>query len=170
MNKRNIIYWIVLTFALLSLTSCSFRKTHGIDNSHIIDTGEILRSYFKDQIEYKLSERDQTLLYCPDETCNEFMMMDNKDINALNDFVYLVFAYSNISNYPNMLEFKANQVPTHVDQVLKRNAADCALGGQFVKCVLMGMQSKYRIKSLFFRYDEKNKHVEEVDILQMISE
>lgn len=169
MNSRSVIYLMALTLTLLSLPSCSFRQTPETDNLSMIDTGKILKTYFKDQIEYKQSEKDNTLLYCPDETCDIFVMNDTVNINILNDFVYLMFVSSNVSNYPNMLAFKSNQLPEHVGQVLKRNAERCVFGKEFEKCVIAEMQTRYRIKSLFVRYDEKTRHEEEIDILEMIS-
>jgi len=151
------------------LISCSPRVANSITNADEPDTGQILKSSFGDEIEYRSVAQKKMLLYCPDNTCNEFVLRrGNESIRVLNDFVYLLFIHSNITNYPKMFEFKENQLPIVVNKVLQRNSNGCSIGSDFVRCVIIGIQQRNGIQALFVRYDENARHEIKMDIEKIL--
>jgi len=101
-------------------------------------------------------------------------MPNESSFLALNDFVYLLFVYATITNYPKMLEFKKNQSSGAVDKVLRRNSKGCDVvedgknNTDFVKCIILKIQQRNGIKHLFVRYDENARHEVIMDIEELL--
>lgn len=151
----------------LMLAACAAQQNPHVN---LIDTGKILNSYFKDEIEYRFVGQKKALLYCPDNTCDEFEAAKTIDTRVLNDFAYLLFFHTQISNFPNVQNFRDQQERSVVDDILKRNSGDCASAAKdFVKCVIAGMRDRYGIRTFFVRYDDKTRNAREVDIMEMFA-
>ena len=162
---------IILIFPILG--GCISLTVNDDVNISEPDTGNILKSFFGNEVEYRTSKHTNTLLYCPDNTCNEFSVPDKNDFLVLNDFVYLLFVYATLANYPKMVEFKKHQSASVVDKVLRRNSKGCVIDGDknstdFIKCVILKTQQRAGIQPLFVRYDENGRHEVKMDIEELL--
>ena len=114
---------------------------------------------------------DNTLIeYCPFNACYAFKA-SNKNIDELYDFTTIFISLEQNRNSKSKLD---NFVDTNkeVTKIIARNSDACIKKSvkEKLKCILIDMEHRYKIISLFVRYDEKTRSEYKIDLKPEIYE
>jgi hypothetical protein len=117
----------------------------------------------------KLNEKGRLLEFCPDETCDGFVISNNVSMATLKDFAYLYIYY--FSDYLAYLPEwrKHDDAKNTAERVLsKPEYRDCQEDNsrESARCVLLSLSQKGAIRLIFIRYDEGKRNVVPEDIFK----
>lgn len=112
------------------------------------------------------------LEFCPDGTCDGFVTSGNVSVPTLKDFAYLYIYF--FSDYTFLGEWRSKEeTKGTAEHVLAkpeyRNCKD-ENSREAARCVLRDLSRGGRIKLIFVRYDEGQRHVVPKNLAERISE
>jgi hypothetical protein len=111
------------------------------------------------------SLEDNTLIeYCPFNACYAFKT-SNKCIDELYDFMTIFISLEQNRNPKSKLN-KFLDTNKEVSKIINRNSDACIkkTEKEKLKCILIDMEHRYKIISLFVRYDEKTRSEYKIDL------
>lgn len=124
---------------------------------------------FPDSI--KIKNKARLLEFCPDGTCDGFVVGGSMPVGTLKDFSYL-FVYF-FSDYTFLDEWRAHQDAKNIaDRILsKPEYHNCKNDSSrdSARCVLLDLTSKAKIKLIFVRYDEGERHAVPREITELLA-
>lgn len=129
-----------------------------------------LAAAFPDTIGIK--NKGHLLEFCPDGTCDGFVVTGSMPVNTLRDFAYL-FEYF-FSDYTYLDEWRARPGPRNaVGRVLsKPEYRDCKrnTARETARCILVDLSRDDHVKLIFVRYDEGERHSVPMDLAKQLSD
>jgi hypothetical protein len=138
------------------------------DNS--FDPLKVLTSTFPNTIEIK--NKAHLLEFCPDGTCDGFVVSGEMPVVTLRDFAFLYEYF--FSDYTYLGEWRARQDARNaaVKVLSKAEYQDCKhdTDQETARCVLSILSRNGRVRLIFVRYDEKERHVVRMDLAKQLSE
>jgi hypothetical protein len=127
-------------------------------------------SAFPDTI--KIKNNAHLLEFCPDGTCDGFVVSGNMPVATLKNFAYLYEYY--FSDYTFLGEWRARQEARNAaERVLsKPEYRDCKreTDQETARCVLVNLSRNGRVRLIFVRYDEGERHVVREDLAKQLAE
>jgi hypothetical protein len=129
-----------------------------VANHKRFDPLEQLQKAFPDTVEIK--DHGKLLAFCPDGTCDGFLTSGNVSLPTLKDFAYLyVYFFSDNITLDNWKGTEGAKEMAH--RVLgQRQFLACKNvdSREAARCVLRDLSSNGRIRLIFVRYDEGERH------------
>jgi len=136
----------------------------------LFDPLKQLTGSFPDTIELKNGGR--LLEFCPDGTCDGFVVSGTMPVATLKDFAYLYEYF--FSDYTFLGEWRARQeAKDAAERVLsKPEYRNCKSDSnrEAARCVLLGLSRNGRVRLIFVRYDEGERHAVRRDIVKQLTE
>src|SRR5580704_2636293 len=124
-----------------------------------IDPLKGLEASFPDTIRVK--NKGRLLEFCPDGTCDGFVVGGTMSVATLKDFAYLYVYF--FSDYTFLDEWRSKkEAKETADRVLsKPEYHNCRneIEREAARCVLQELTSKGKVELIFVRYDEGERHV-----------
>jgi hypothetical protein len=134
------------------------------------DPMRALTSTFPDTI--KVKNHAHLLEFCPDGTCDGFVVSGGMPVATLRDFAYLYEYF--FSDYTYLGEWRAGQEARNTaERVLsKPEYRGCKRESmqQSARCVLADLSRNGRVRLIFVRYDEGERNVVREDLAKQIAE
>jgi hypothetical protein len=129
-----------------------------------------LSSTFPGTVEVKNKER--LLEFCPDGTCDGFVTSGNVPVARLKDFAYLYIYF--FSGYTFLGEWRsqeeAKRTAERILSNLEYRKCKNEISREAARCVLEDLSSGGRVKLIFVRYDEGERHVVPKNLAERLSE
>jgi hypothetical protein len=123
-----------------------------------------LVSAFQGEISVSTADGISTVEYCPDNTCEVFVLVGGSGPEILQDFA---FAYLfGFSQYNYLQSFRADTQSSATQAVFARYRSYCPSISQTdtARCIFRHLLSKYEISATFVRYDEGKRSIEPIDL------
>ena len=163
MNRR--VFWaLILCACCLPLASAQSTDTAASDPM------KVLSKTFPDTVAIK--NKGHLLEFCPDGTCDGFVTSGNFSVPTLKDFAYLYVYF--LSDYTFLGEWRSKEeAKTTADQILaKPQYRNCMNENsrEAARCVLRDLSKGGRVKLIFVRYDEGERHVVPKNLAERLSE
>jgi hypothetical protein len=162
MNNRVVWALILCVCCLLPLSAQSADTAS--------DPMKQLSKAFPDTVAIK--NKGRLLEFCPDGTCDGFVTTGNMPVPTLKDFAYLYVYF--FSDYTYLDEWRSSEeAKKTADQILAKpqyrnckneNSRDAA------RCVLRDLSKGGRVKLIFVRYDEGERHAVPKNLAERLSE
>jgi hypothetical protein len=134
------------------------------------DPMNALTAAFPDTI--KIKNNAHLLEFCPDGTCDGFVVSGGMPVATLRDFAYLYEYF--FSDYTYLGDWRARQEPRNTaEQVLSKSEyRSCKrdTAQQTARCVLADLSRNGRVRLIFVRYDEGERHVVREDLAKRIAD
>lgn len=129
-----------------------------------------LTSTFPDTVELK--DKGRLLEFCPDGTCDGFVTSGNVSVATLKDFAYLYVYF--FSDYTFLGEWRSkDEAKKTAESVLSKSEyRNCKNENsrEAARCVLGKLSTAGRIRLIFVRYDEGERHAVPRNIADRLSE
>ena len=129
-----------------------------------------LSSTFPDTVEVK--NKGRLLEFCPDGTCDGFVGSGNLSVATLKDFAYLYVYF--FSDYTFLGEWRSKEKAKSTAELIlsKPEYRKCKneISREAARCVLGDLSSGGKIKLIFVRYDEGERHVVPKNLAERLSE
>jgi hypothetical protein len=156
---------------LCSAYADTARQGAGIESAdNSFDPLKVLTSTFPNTIEIK--NKAHLLEFCPDGTCDRFVVSGEMPLVTLRDFAFLYEYF--FSDYTYLGEWRARQDARNAaGKVLtKAEYRDCKhdTDQETARCVLANLSHNGRVRLIFVRYDEKERHVVRMDLAKQLAE
>ena len=136
----------------------------------IFDPIKQLTSNFPDST--KLKNNGRLLEFCPDGTCDGFVVTGTMSVATLKDFAYLYECF--FSDYTFLDEWRAREEAKNIAQrvLSKQEYNECKSNSshEAARCVLRDLSRNGRVRLIFVRYDEGERHVVPRDIAEQLAE
>ena len=120
----------------------------------------------------KYKNKGQTISFCPDNTCNEFVAARGVSSKDLSTFAY-IYLYR-FSGYAYLEEWRSlESTKKTADRLLAMPEYRGCAGSTFLdraRCVLMRLTENGRIKLRFVRYDEGGRAESFLDIPEELAD
>jgi hypothetical protein len=120
----------------------------------------------------EIKSKGRLLEFCPDGTCDGFVTSGAVSVAALKDFAYLYVYF--FSDYTFLGEWRSKEEARNTDEGIlsKPEYLHCKSekGREAARCVLRDLSKGGRIKLIFVRYDEGERHAVPEDLAQELSE
>jgi hypothetical protein len=140
---------------ILSTSLCSISQA---GNDKRFDPLQEVQKAFPDTVEIK--DHGKLLEFCPDGTCDGFVTSGNVSLSTLKDFAYLYVYF--FSDNLTLDDWKRTEgAKETADRVLGQNqylACKNADRREAARCILRDLSSNGRIRLIFVRYDEGERH------------
>jgi hypothetical protein len=163
-NSR--IFWVFFIAFACALRPLSIGQAGGNPSDPMMQ----LSSTFPDTVELK--NKGRLLEFCPDGTCDGFVTSGNVSLATLKDFAYLYVFF--FSDYTFLGEWRSKEeAKDAAERVLsKPEYRNCKNENsrEAARCVLRDLSKGGRIKLIFVRYDEGERHVVPKNIAERLSE
>jgi hypothetical protein len=134
------------------------------------DPMKTLTTTFPDTIEIK--NNAHLLEFCPDGTCDGFVVSGNISVVTLRDFAFLYEYF--FSDYTYLGEWRARSDSRNAaGRVLsKEEYQGCKhdMDQETARCVLSNLSRNGRIRLIFVRYDEGERHAVRMDLAKQLAE
>ncbi len=155
--------WLLFLFFACCLPASSAQEPSASDPL------EQLASSFPDA---KLKNKGRLLEFCPDETCDGFVSSGNVSVATLKDFAYLYVYYFSDYTFLGGWRDKEASKKTAERVLSKPEYLDCKNpnGREAARCVLRNLSRERRIRLIWVRYDEGQRHVVSRNIAEQLSE
>ena len=129
-----------------------------------------LTNTFPNTVEIKNNAR--LLEFCPDGTCDGFVVTGSMPVATLRDFAFLYEYF--FSDYAYLGAWRAQQDARNAaGRVLsKEEYRDCKhdTDQQTARCVLSNLSRNGRVRLIFVRYDEGERNVVRMDLAKQLAE
>jgi hypothetical protein len=134
-----------------------------------LDPLQQLRKAFPGTVELK--DHGRLLEFCPDGTCDGFVTSGNVPLPTLRDFAYLyVFFFSdNVILDDWRGKEDAKETTTRVLGQAQYVACKSVDSREAARCVLRDLSRNGRIRLIFVRYDEGERHAVREDLQEKLS-
>jgi hypothetical protein len=120
----------------------------------------------------KIKDSAHLLEFCPDGTCDGFVVSGSMTVSTLRDFVYLYEYF--FSDYIYLSEWRSRLgARSAAERVLsKPEYRGCKhdTDQQSARCVLVNLSRNGRVRLIFVRYDEGERHVVRMDLAKQLAE
>ena len=157
--------FILLTLAVVTAAY----STAQVVNSWRPHPLQQLQKAFPDTVELK--DHGKLLEFCPDGTCDGFVTSGNVPLSTLEDFAYL-FVYF-FSDNVTLDDWKRTEdAKKTADRVLGQPqylACKTADSREVARCVLRDLSRNGRIRLIFVRYDEDERHAVRQNLQEKLS-
>ena len=164
MNSRVFCGFLVLFACCLSLSSVAQVAANPFDPM------KQLSRTFPETVEIK--NKGRLLEFCPDGTCDGFVTSGNVSVATLKDFAYLYVYF--FSDYTFLGEWRSKEEAKNAaDRVLSKSEyRNCKNENsrEAARCVLRDLSRGGRIKLIFVRYDEGERHAVPENLAERLSE
>ena len=163
MNSR--VFWAsLIVFACFS-SMVSLAQLAGNPS----DPMKQLSSTFPDTVEVK--NKGRLLEFCPDGTCDGFLTTGNVSVTTLKDFAYLYVYF--FSDYTFLDEWRSKKEAKSTSEYVlaKPEYRKCKneRSREAARCVLEDLSGGGKIKLIFVRYDEGERHVVPKNLAERLS-
>jgi hypothetical protein len=163
MNRR--VFWVLILCACcLPLASAQSADTAAPDPM------KQLSKTFPDTVAIK--NKGRLLEFCPDGTCDGFVTTGNMSVPTLKDLAYLYVYF--FSDYTFLDEWRSKEEAKNTgDQILaKPQYKNCKNENsrEAARCVLRDLSKGGRVKLIFVRYDEGERHAVPKNLAERLSE
>jgi hypothetical protein len=139
-----------------------------VSNDKHFDPLQQLQKAFPNTVELK--NRGRLLEVCPDGTCDGFVTSGNVPVPKLKDFAYLyVFFFSDNVTFDDWK--RTDDAKRTAKRVLAQNEyLSCANAESIeaARCVLRNLSRGGRIRLIFVRYDEGERHAIQEDLSEVL--
>jgi hypothetical protein len=147
-----------LFVALTMIFAASAYSVSQVANDKRFDPLQQIQKAFPDTVEIK--DHGKLLEFCPDGTCDGFVTLGNVPLPTLKDFAYLyVYFFSdNITLDDWKATAGAKEMADHVLGQSQYFACKNMDSREATRCVLRDLSRNGRIRLIFVRYDEGERH------------
>lgn len=163
MNSR--VMWAFFVLCMFSLPPLSAQPADTVS-----DPMKQLSKSFPDTVEVK--SKGRLLEFCPDGTCDGFVTSGNVSVPTLKDFAYLYVYF--FSDYTFLGEWRSKEEAKNTaERILSKSGyRNCKneISREAARCVLRDLSSGGRIKLIFVRYDEGERHAVPKNLAERLSE
>lgn len=125
---------------------------------------------FPDTVEIK--NKGRLLEFCPDGTCDGFVTSGNVSLSKLKDFAYLYVYF--FSDYTFLGEWRSKEEAKNTAEriLAKPEYRSCKNENsrEAARCVLRDLSKGGRVKLIFVRYDEGERHAVPKNLAERLSE
>ena len=139
-------------------------------SDHSFDPLKVLTNAFPNTIEIR--NKSHLLEFCPDGTCDGFVVSGSMPEVTLRDFAFLYEYF--FSDYTYLGEWRVRQDARNAaGKVLsKEEYHDCKhdTDQETARCVLSNLSRNGRVRLIFVRYDEGERHVVQMDLAKQLAE
>jgi hypothetical protein len=146
------------------------QQTGSVQESASLDPLKQLAGSFPDSIHVK--NHGRLLEFCPDGTCDGFVVSGTMSITTLGDFAYLYEYY--FSDYTFLGEWRGKEEARNTaERVLsKPEYSNCKSDSEreAARCVLLDLSRGGHVRLIFVRYDEGARSVVPRDLAQQLRE
>ena len=147
-----------LFIALTMVFATSAYSVSQVANDKRFDPLQQIQKAFPDTVEIK--DHGKLLEFCPDGTCDGFVTSGNVPLPTLKDFAYLYVYF--FSDNITLDDWKGTAGATEMaDRVLGQNqylACKNMDSREAARCILRDLSRNGRIRLIFVRYDEGERH------------
>jgi hypothetical protein len=161
---------LVVAFALVSAAAIASPQQKGIVSSApSFDPTKSLSRAFPDSISLKQSGR--LLEFCPDGTCDGFVVSNGVTTPELKDFAFLYEYFFPQFAYLDDWRPQSDPKETAREVLSKSEYQNCHNSNDLeaARCILRNLSSGGKIKLIFVRYDEGHRGVVSENIDQELS-
>jgi hypothetical protein len=163
MNRR--VFWaLILCACCLPVASAQSADTAASDPMKVIS------KTFPDTVAIK--NKGRLLEFCPDGTCDGFVTSGSMSVPTLKDFAYLYVYF--FSDYTFLGEWRSKEEAKNTaEQILaKPQYSKCKNENsrEAARCVLRDLSTGGRVKLIFVRYDEGERHAVPKNLAERLSE
>ena len=163
MNSR--VGWMLLILCVCCLPQLSAQPPNAV-----FDPMKQLSKTFPETVEIK--KKGQVLEFCPDGTCDGFVTSGNVSVAKLKDFAYLYVYF--FSDYTFLSEWRskeeAKKTAEHVLSKSEYRNCKNANSREAARCLLRDLSRGGKIKLIFVRYDEGERHEVAKNLAERLSE
>lgn len=169
---------VATTVRCLAIESCQLSygreplapQSSGFQDNASLEPLKGLASAFPDSL--RIKNHGRLLEFCPDGTCDGFVVSGTMPISTLKDFAYLYEYY--FSDYTFLDEWRGSaKAKNTAESVLsKPEYSGCKgdVGREAARCVLLSLSRGGRVKLIFVRYDEGERNVVRRDLAGQLAE
>lgn len=151
MNNR--MFWALILFIYCVPLALS-QSAH----TAAFDPMKELSKTFPDTV--RIKNKGHLLEFCPDGTCDGFVTSGNFSVRTLKDFAYLYVYF--FSDYTFLGEWRGKEEAKNTAEVIlsKTEYQSCKNedSREAARCVLRDLSKGGRVKLIFVRYDEGERH------------
>jgi hypothetical protein len=163
MNSR-----VVLAFFILCVCCLPPLSAQPADTAS--DPMKELSKSFPDTVGIK--NKGRLLEFCPDGTCDGFVTPGNVSVPTLKNFAYLYVYF--FSDYTFLGEWRSKEEAKNTAELIlsKPEYRNCKNENsrEAARCVLRDLSKAGRIKLIFVRYDEGERHAVPKNLAERLSE
>jgi len=160
------VYRVLLPLAILAISGYSISQ---VSNAKGFDPLQQLEKAFPDTVEVK--NHGSLLEFCPDGTCDGFVTSGSVPLPTLKDFAYLYTYF--FSDNITLDDWKATEGAKEMaNRVLGQSqylACKNADNREAARCVLRDLSRNGRIRLIFVRYDEGERHAVSEDLQEKLA-
>jgi len=154
--------------ALILCACCLLLSAQSADSAS--DPMKVLSKTFPDTVE--IEDKGHLLEFCPDGTCDGFVTSGNFSVRTLKDFAYLYVYF--FSDYTFLGEWRGKEEAknTAEDILSEPEYRSCKNENshEAARCVLRDLSKGGRVKLIFVRYDEGERHAVPKNLADRLSE
>jgi hypothetical protein len=155
-------------FISLLLVFVSSYSISQVANERRSDPLQQIQKAFPNTVELK--NHGKLLEVCPDGTCDGFVTSGNVTVSTLKDFAYLyVFFFSDNVTFDDWK--RTEDAKKTADLVLAQNQYRSCVNAdsrEAARCVLRDLSRNGRIRLIFVRYDEGERHAVREDLQEKL--
>jgi hypothetical protein len=159
-----------LVLAFLVLCICCSLPLSGQSADTASDPMTQLSKTFPHTVAVK--NKGHLLEFCPDGTCDGFVTSSDMSVPTLKDFAYLYVYF--FSDYTFLDEWRSKEEAKNTaERILsKPEYRNCKNENsrEAARCVLRDLSKSGRVKLIFVRYDEGERHAEPKSLAERLSE
>jgi hypothetical protein len=119
-----------------------------------------------------IKNKGRLLEFCPDGTCDGFVTSGNVSVPTLKNFAYLYVYF--FSDYTFLGEWRSKEEAKNTAELIlsKPEYSNCKNENsrEAARCVLRDLSKAGRIKLIFVRYDEGERHAVPKNLAERLSE
>lgn len=157
---------LLLPLMILAISGYSISQ---VANAKGFDPLQQLEKAFPDTVEIK--NHGSLLEFCPDGTCDGFVASGSVPLPTLKDFAYLYTYF--FSDNVTLEDWKAtDRAKEMANRVLGQSqylACKNGDGREAARCVLRDLSRNGRIRLIFVRYDEGERHARREDLQEKLA-
>jgi hypothetical protein len=163
MNRR-------MVWAFLVLYICCSLPLSAQSADTASDPMKQLSKTFPDTVAIK--NKGRLLEFCPDGTCDGFVTSGNMSVPTLKDFAYLYVYF--FSDYTFLDEWRSKEEAKNIaERILSKpeyRSCKNENSREAARCVLRDLSKGGRVKLIFVRYDEGERHAGPKNLAERLSE
>lgn len=156
--------------ALLILCICCSLPLVAQAGDTVSDPMKRISKAFPDTVAIK--NKGHLLEFCPDGTCDGFVTTGNMSVTTLKDFAYLYVYF--FSDYTYLDEWRGKEEAKNTaERILsKPEYRNCKNENtrEAARCILSDLSKGGRVKLIFVRYDEGERHAVPKNLAERLSE